>query len=227
MIEDVDQHLKDWARTVVKDVAVSLTIPFGAEAEEGVGLYLLDLAHAPPPRTAKRPPLRISLRYLVTTWAKDPERAHSLLGQLVFAAMDSTEFEVDLDPVPVAVWRAFGVPPRPSFVLRVPLQRERPEPAVTLVRAPLVVEASPVQSLQGVVLGPQELPVVGARVELPALRLSTRTDSKGGFRFSAVPAQPARQLLRVTAKGRELSVQTEANGGQEPMVIHFDPTTGS
>ena len=83
------------------------------------------------------------------------------------------------------------------------------------------------QSLEGVVLGPQELPVVGARVELPALRLSTRTDSKGGFRFSAVPAQPASKLLRVTAKGRELSVQTEADAGRQPMVIHFDPTRGS
>lgn len=226
MIEEVDQRLKDWAGTVIKDTPVSLAAPSASDTGRGVGLYLMDLAHAPPPRTVKRPPLRISLRYLVTTWAEQPEEAHGLLGQLVFAAMDSAEFEVDLDLVPVSVWRAFGVAPRPSFVLRVPLQRERPEPEVKLVRGPLEVETSPVQSLQGVVLGPQEVPLVGARVELPALRLSTRTDSKGRFHFSTVPAGPSAKLLRITAKGRELSVKTEGDAGREPMVIQFDPTGG-
>lgn len=226
MIEAVDQRLKDWAGSVIQGTPISLTAPSASDTGRGIGLYLMDLVHAPPPRTVKRPPLRISLRYLVTTWAEKPEEAHGLLGQLVFAAMDSSEVEVELDPVPVSVWRAFGVAPRPSFVLRVPLQQERLEPAVQLVRAPLKVDTSPVQSLQGVVLGPNEIPLVGARVELPGLRLSTRTDSKGRFHFSTVPAEPSAKLLRITAKGRELSVKTEGDAGRDPIVIQFDPTGG-
>ncbi|HZH77837.1 MAG TPA: hypothetical protein VEY88_17555, partial [Archangium sp.] len=44
-----------------------------------------------------------------------PERAHHVLGQLVFAAMEEPEFEVDLAPLPVALWSALGVPPRPAL----------------------------------------------------------------------------------------------------------------
>jgi hypothetical protein len=59
-----------------------------------------------------------------------------------------------------------------------------------------------------------------ARVELPALDLSTSTDAKGRFRFSSIPAGP--RQLRIRAKGREFSINTEqAESEARPLVIHL------
>ncbi|MCU0518329.1 MAG: DUF4255 domain-containing protein, partial [Oscillatoria sp. Prado101] len=84
----------------------------------------------PPLRGSQRTPLQAAARYLVTTWAGTPEDAHRLLGDLLFAAMDSAAFQAELNPLPAAAWTAFGLPPQPSFVLRVPLQIARPQPPV-------------------------------------------------------------------------------------------------
>ena len=52
--------------------------------------------------------------------------------------------------------------------------------------------------------------------------MSTNTDSKGRFHFSAVPAAPGARLLRVRAKGQEFSINTEQAGSdQDPLVIHL------
>jgi hypothetical protein len=59
-----------------------------------------------------RPPLGISLRYLVTTWCENVKEAHRLLGDLMLAALEETKFEVEAIPAPVELWRAFGIAPR-------------------------------------------------------------------------------------------------------------------
>lgn len=221
MIEQVDERLKEWASSVLPDVEVSLGPP-SAPPGRGVNLYLFELLHHPPARAAARTPLQIFLRYLVTTWADDPEGEHTLLGNLVFAAMENSEFEVEFDSFPARVWTAFGLPPRPSVVLKVPLRRERPEPAAKLVRVPLVVRHSLMRPLYGFVLGPEDVPIAGARIELPALQLSTRTNSKGRFDFPAVPAEPKVTLLLVKAKGKVLSVNpAEIAAEGKPLLIRF------
>ena len=224
MIDEVDRRLKDWVGSVLEGVEVSLGAPNGRKPGRGIGLYLMELKDKPPFRNAKRPPLQLTLRYLVTAWADQPEDAHRLLGQLVFAAMEDPELEIDLSPIAVAAWRAFGVAPQPSFVLGVPLQKARPEPKPSFVRQPLSVEASPVTSFHGVVLGLGGVPLAGARVEIPGLNLQTRTDHKGRFSFSMVPSEPAEKRLEIKAKGHRLSVTAEENHAEysNPLVIRFD-----
>jgi len=227
MIDQVDGRLEDWIGTVLEGTNVSLAAPSGTETGRGIGLYLMELMHTPPPRGARRPPLQISLRYLVTTWAEKSEEAHRMLGELVFAAMEHPEFEVERHPVPVTLWTALGVAPRPSFVLRLPLRLERPERIAPLVRVAPVVRKSPMASLHGLVRGPGDVPVMGARVELPALQLSTSTDSEGRFHFSAIPTAPPVKLLVVKAKGQELSVATErAVAAGEPLLIRLQGLEG-
>ncbi|HEY6292461.1 MAG TPA: Pvc16 family protein [Terriglobia bacterium] len=224
MIDQVDRRLRDWAKGVVEGVEVHLDAPKGAEAGRGIGLYLMELASLPPPSTHKLPPWQVALRYLVTTWSEEAEDAHRLLGELVFAAMGNSEFQVELEPVAVEVWRAFGIAPRPSFVLRVPLQQQRPGPKVKLVRAAPVVKTSAVVGLHGVVRGPQDIPLAGAEVQIPALRLTTQTDSKGRFYFAAVPGAGQPKALRVRAKGQEVNVTTDESYGDasQPVLIRFD-----
>jgi hypothetical protein len=224
LIEHLDQHLKEWARTVVPDVEIRLTPPNDSEPAPAVYFYLLDLLPDASCATGGRfPVLQLGLRYLVTVLGDSPQEAHQILGRLVFAAMGHPEFNVELDPPAAGFWSALGIVPRPAFMLRAPLRLERREPSVRRVRKPAEVRHSELTSLMGLVVGPGELPVCDARVELGSPRLSTRTDSGGAFRFAAVPAEPRRKELRIRAKGCEQTVTVEHGAGDsKPLVIHLD-----
>jgi hypothetical protein len=161
------------------------------------------------------------LRYLITAWSDKPEDAHEMLVELMFAAMDNRDFQVEQEPISLTVWTAFGMPPQPSFVLRVPLRQERPQPQTKLVRE-LKIQSSPVVSFHGLLLGPGDVPLSDCRVEVPSLNLSTSTDYKGRFYFPGMPAVGTKKLL-IKAKGRELPVDSEDNHPDSgtPLVIHF------
>ncbi len=221
MIDEIDRHLSDWVGKILKKAEVSLAPPGRHQVERGVGLYLLELTYIPVPRGKRRPPLQIRLRYLVTTQAPEPQEAHQMLGELLIAALTEPEFEVEQEPVPITLWEALKLEPRPSFVLRVPYTHEQPEKLAPPVRHPLVIRSSELQSLTGQVLGPEDIPVADARVEVPALQLYVNTDSKGRFHFSAVPVDPYPKLLRVHAKGQEFSIDTKQAKATEPLVIHL------
>ncbi len=224
MIESIDSRVLKWAGTVVSEVELSLSAPNGVAGKPRVHFYLFELADGPPAQTVsgKVPPLQISLRYLVTVTAEDTEVAHRRLGELIFAAMEHPEFRVDLKPLGPEFYASFEGPPRPAFVLDVPLMVERRTPESKQVRS-LRLRSSPMRPVDGAVLGPQETPITGARVELPSLHLTTRTDAKGRFRFSAVPVDPPPTTLTVRAKGRELSLNpSDAFGADEPWLIRFE-----
>ena len=185
MFDQVDRQVRNWVQTVLGKVQVSLDSPAvgnleaGADGhtESGVSIYLLECASAPPPRGTGRPPLQIMLRYLVTTWANEPEEAHRLLGELLFAALDTQDYDVELAPPTADLWAALGVKPQPAFMLGAKFKQERAEPPTRYVRQPLVVQATPIVSLHGVVVGPGEMPIAGARVEAVGLNLYERTDA--------------------------------------------------
>ncbi len=218
-VDQVDQLLESWVTSVLGEVSVTLATP--SESQTGINLYLLDIASAPLARGVKdRPPHRIMLRYLVTASGTDPREMHRTLGELVFAALNSPELEVEAEPPPAAVWMALSLAPRPSLLLRVPLLRERSEEKlVPLVRTPMVVKSAAIRSLSGFVRGPGDVAILGARVELPALNLFTATDFRGRFQFAAVPSDPPIKLLRVNAKGRTISVPVEKP--DEEVMIHL------
>ena len=86
-----------------------------------------------------------------------------------------------------------------------------------------MLSTTSIASLFGRVLGPGDLPVPGALVELPSMDLSERTDTKGYFRFATVPADPPGVVLRVRAKGREVSMPVERpTSPGEPLIIHLE-----
>jgi len=125
------------------------------------------------------------------------------------------------------MWTALGVPPRPAFVLRVPMRRELAVRRGPLVRRPIEIEIAPAGPLTGFCLGPEEIPLTGALVEVPALNVSTRSDQDGRFAFSSVPRDATHLLVRATAKGQTITVDAGARAaGAEPLVIQFDMTEG-
>ncbi len=223
MIDQTDAQLRDWLTSILTGATVSFAPPADAQTGRGVNLYLLDLLPMPPGGASRRLPLQLTLRYLVTTWAEESEEAHRMLGDLVLAAMQNSELEVELNPIPLPAWQVFGIKPRPCFALRVPLHLERPAPPTKLVRKPLVVKTTLLTSLQGLVLTPDNVPLAGAQVGIPSLGLAARADADGRFSFPAIPIEPHVKQLSVVAKGREQQFDIEQPSSEhELLVIHFD-----
>jgi hypothetical protein len=223
MIEQADREVQAWVQGNLPDVEVVLETPHQFEGKQRVSLYLLALADPLPAWVNQHSAKRIALRYLITSWAKTEEEAHVLLGKLVFAALEKREYELSLAELPVALWAAFGMLPRPALTLWVPCSIVQPEPVVQLVRGPLVVRGAPIRSLHGIVLGPGDVPIMGAGVELPALQLRGYTDAHGRFSFATVPSGSQGLQLVVKAKGRRQRVTVEqSTSDKEPLAIRFD-----
>jgi hypothetical protein len=221
MIDTVDEQLLEWLKSEVPGSPVSLAPPTaGLEAKPAVSCYLLELAAAPParaPANGRPVPLQLGLDLYL--------EAHRLLGNLVLAAMDRPGCEVDLTPPPAAMWQALGAIPRPAFVMQLPLRRERPLPSTGIVRHPIVIREASLRALSGRVLGPGEVPLAGARLEIPALHLSTRSDATGRFTFPPIPSSPLPSEVIVTARGRMLRVvPDQLIDGERQLIITFPIT---
>jgi hypothetical protein len=76
----------------------------------------------------------------------------------------------------------------------------------------------------GVLMGPNDIPIANARVELPAYHLASRTDAKGHFSFAALPGKSTVRRFLIRARGRDFAVDVERKAGdQEPLIIHINP----
>jgi hypothetical protein len=223
-ISDADARLADWVASLLSDVPVTFEPPTGAPEGRGVSLYLFEVRPQAAART-RTPPLQAMLRYLVTTWAPTQQEAHGLLGDLLLAAMADSDIEVDSEPVSLDVWPMFSTAPKPSFVLHLAVRRERNVAPVRMVRQRLVVQTASLKAVEGTIVGPGDVPMAGARVEIPLSNQATVTDRRGRFSFPAVAAGPYGTTLRILARNRELTFTTEAHD-EEPLVIRFEPLEG-
>lgn len=223
MIDQIDARLITWVETTLGGITTTLTVPTAGDNARGVNLYLLELVNDPLRHHTQRPPIQPVLRYLVTTSDPDPKSAHRLLGALLFAALDHEEFEVELAPAPASLWQAFNLAPRPSFLLRVPLPRERVPVEIPLVRQPAATEEVTTTIFYGLLLGPEAIPLAGARIELPALTRSTTTDAQGRFQFVGLPVAPHPKRFHILARGRTLDLSIiETGTAAAPVIITFD-----
>jgi hypothetical protein len=223
MIEKIGQEIIDWIGSIITGAEVALGLPSNNAQSAQIGLYLMDLSQSNCARVGKLPPFQINLRYLVTVRSPREEEAHRLLGELIFAALqkpekESPEFEVIVEPLPVEAWAILGTAPQPSFFLRAPLRRERPEKLAPRVKEPVVLQPSPMRALSGVVYEAGGMPIMGARVELLTLGITTRTDESGRFRFAAVPSNGQLKLL-AQAKGQTKEIDYSI--GDEPLEIRL------
>jgi hypothetical protein len=231
-IEQADQRLKEWVGEAAGGPAggfsCSMGAPLNKAAGQGVNCYLLDIHETSYLSQANQLPLQLTLRYLVTTWGDSPEAAHLLLGRLITQAINEPQLETEFQPVPLELWRGLQILPQPCFFIRmlVRLERARPKEA-PLVRKPLVVEMEPVVSLSGRVVGPENMSIMDALVEMPFLNLSTRTDAGGEFHFYAIPGGSAlKTYLNIRARGQTQVIQLDRfYSDLDPLIIRFDFST--
>ncbi|MGE3163638.1 MAG: Pvc16 family protein [Planctomycetota bacterium] len=234
MIDERDVYLKTWVEGVLGKVTVSFDMVGATATGAGVSLYLLrvtpDATVMPVPRAPRaRPPVRIALHYLITTWAESPLEAHRLLGELLARALEQPDFVVEAEGYPESAWLAFGIPPRPGFLLRATLQIERKVDPAKPVLYPLVIEHKPLERLYGQVLGPNETPLTGVVVEFSSgdsegPPLEARTDADGRFHVVTLPGARGRgrgaMKIRVRHRGRPTRIQTEGEAGEGvPLII--------
>lgn len=215
-----------WVRSV-GPVNLSFAAPIGAATQTHVNLFLLDVISAPAISSGageRTPPFQVLLRYLVSVAVDDPIESQRLLCALIFSAQERPEFELEFSSVSVDIWRAFDVPPRPAFFLRVPLRFDREAISVPRVRQPPELRHPRLRPLRGVVIGPGDLPVVAARVELPGAGRVTQTDSRGRFFFGGVPSESHETVFRVQAKSQELVTNLELpKSDEDALIIQFNP----
>ena len=139
--------------------------------------------------------------------------------RVAFAALARSDVEVVFRPPEAAVWSGFGIPPRPSFLLQVPVRLERPGRRGRMVRE-VATRFVGSRRLDGLLLGPGDVPIAGARVELPTLGLSASTAPGGQFSFARVPAQGPFSL-RVSARGEVQEIQSAAPPEGTPLTIRM------
>ncbi|MEM1180768.1 MAG: hypothetical protein AAGM22_20655 [Acidobacteriota bacterium] len=225
-LEGCGERLKTWVNEALGEVEMSFEVPSsGRTAEPTVFLYAVgveDLAYRHG-TTRGRAPQGFRFRYVVATGAPTAPQAQELLGELLFSAMDEAGFDVDLSGHDSSLWQTFGIPPRPSFFLLTSVERTREEFIAPRIQEPPRLLSSVAVPLVGKVIGPGSLPLMRARVELPAMSLSTYTDADGYFRFPAVAGETASYELRVHARGtvRKLSVKRSLNP-EEPLLVPFE-----
>lgn len=215
MFEVIDQQLQNWVGDTLGDVPISLAPP---PQNEGINLYLLSLGEAPPMRTRVRTPLQAALHYLVTCWHDTPSEAHAQLSRLLFSAIEHPDYDVLYENIGHHLWQTFGIAPQPAFILRVIAYQARPEPDVPRVQRPRV-ETVPAVPLFGQVFGPNDIPIVGAYVQLPILQVSQRTDMQGKFYFPNVPGESVQMLVRAKGVERRLTVSREK---PEAVAVRFE-----
>ncbi len=186
-----------------------------------IGAYLFEVRQAP--RSVgghARPPVKLELRYLMTSSSQEPKEAHRALGDLLVSALEDGQFEVELEPLPATFWSAFQSVPRPCFVLRVPVFHELTEPLVPPLQAPPSVSVSGLTRLRGFVRGPGGLPIAGAVVAIESLGRRTLTSSDGQFYLESLPVEPFPTMLTVHVKGHEFPQSLHAGDfGGAPLKI--------
>lgn len=226
-LDQVDRALKNWVEAVLEDTHVTFAAPCDISPDDQVCLYLKDVIYRPLSQTVSRanaqPTVTLSLNYVVTTWHSDPILAHQALEVLLLAAIENPTFSIQTEPIPLAMWQAFQIPPRPAFILYTVLEIDRPRSTLPIVRHPPVVQVASVSRMQGVILGPGDVPIAGARIMLPHLHRSTYSDADGMFGFEAVPSDGPWGPMKVQAKGYVFSVVPEElsrNGAA--FIIHLN-----
>jgi len=214
----------EWVRPAI---GPEVDVRFGSVGDSGLSdgkavvLTLLDIAPSPTSRRGTTPaPLQLRARYLVTVPGFEPTERGQCLAELAFLAGPLIRVELEPSPPSHTLWESLGVPARPALIVSVLLERERRSRPVSRVREPLVTRWAPAHPLTGVVMGPGDVPIAGALVEVEGFPLTTYSNHRGEFAFRSVPGVEPPPTLVVSAKGTHLRVRVGTGGGPEdPLLI--------
>lgn len=206
--DDMTRALCEWASTAVPELTWEVARLAAPLQEKGGGIRLLRVAPEPAPREVRNRTQQVWLDYLVTLRHDDPLLEQRYLAELVFSCTKAAAYRVDPDALP---WlRDLGLPATAAFVLRAPLKRIEVLLPAALVRFPHRLEYADIAVFEGLVLGPDEVPIAGARIDADGLP-SMATDARGRFRLVGGSVGSAPMNVRVRA--RDVEARTDIRPG--------------
>lgn len=198
--DDVTREIVAWVQESLPDLPVRVLASDDVERRPEITVQLANIAPLPGPRS-DRAPFVLAIDYLISVRSDDPFAAHRAVGELLFAALRRPDFEIRQGLAITAATERQDNHVLPGVLIRAKLARDRVFDQAPLVRRPPVVEVEGVVPLEGIVLGPNDIPVPDAAVEIIALGASVLTDGQGRFRFAAAPggAKPVKLSARKRA----------------------------
>ena len=209
--DDVTREIVAWVQECLPELPVRILVSDDVERRPGITVQLANIAPLPGPRT-DRASFVLAIDYLISVQSKDPLAAHRAVGELVFAALQRPDLEICQASAIAAVGERQDNHALPGVLIRAKLARDRVFDQAPLVRRPPVVEAEGVVPLEGIVLGPNDIPVPDATVEITALGASVLTDGRGRFRFAAAPS--GSKPVKLSARKRAAHAYVDAGPGE-------------
>lgn len=212
--ESVTKELIAWISSVLPGADVR-PLPLRAPPlNAGVDVRLVALTpHDRAPRG--QPRQVIDLDYLITVRMQDAAVEQAAAADLLFAAADRHDLELPAEPTVGDICASLGLPRSLGFVLRTPMPRVRADERAPRVRHPLIVRDAALQAIEGVVVGPEGMPVAGAIVTEKGVGRSVRTDARGRFRIMG--ASHVRDIA-LNVQGKGTSIDAVADLGQDIVI---------
>ncbi|SEN41157.1 Pvc16 family protein [Nitrosomonas marina] len=227
MIDEIDRRLKEWIAMVIDgQLAITFEHPGTERNQPTVSVYLYDMEYSTPNSTTREIPVQISLSYLLTVQSDDQVESHKYLGKILYAAKSQSDMEVGFPALPAQFWQAIGIAPLPHFSLHVPLMIMRETEHIPTIKAQPHIGISPVTQITGVVVGPSDQPIPGAKIMLPHSKTVAYTNNKGLFSIAADANLQRAFNCKIDAKGKQFSIsvpmQQILKTPHTPFTIHLD-----
>lgn len=221
MIASIDKKLETWLQATLPDVSVRFGTPLQASEAPCVNLCLMEIANERAQVVGGHSEFEVSLVYLVTAHSIDTRATNDLLGSVLTAALDEPTIEVQHGGVDTSAWLALQVPAQPAFTIRQHVTRSHKQPVARVTKA-VQAKVLPLTQLAGRIVGPGDIPIPQARVEVPGTRHVAYSDSRGGFSFGVLSSENSARELRIVARGLEQRVSIASQSGK-PLLIRFQP----
>jgi hypothetical protein len=212
--DDVTRELVDWVKGRCPGIPAAALRLADPPPDSGIGVRLIQVVPRMEPRARDRLIRTLALDYLISIRADDPLAEHRLVAELAFAIMDVPDYELVTGESAAQACRGAGLPPAAGLVVRSHASRVDEIAQAPLVREPAITRIAPLGFVDGIVLGPGDVPVPGAIVILGDGDRSAVTGPDGRFRF----ASPADAPVQVAARAHGRANATAATAGK-PAVI--------
>jgi len=198
------KKIEDWVEKSLDKTSVQWGVAGNEKKSNTINFQMIQVAPAMKEMGgSKLAPLHLTVSYLVTASSDE------ILTELMFAAMNHGQYDIQQEVLTADMWLALDLVPRAAFVLKVRVSKEIEQVKTPIVRT-ATVQGKSVGDLFGTVYGPNETPIRSALLELIGLNKKTKTDRKGFFRISGIPSNTALEL-KVKAKGVEKIIKLSIN----------------
>lgn len=225
MIDKLDRQLKAWiSETIKQDTDISFAPPSLSSDKTIVSAYLYKLDNSLANSTARNIPFQITLCYLITVQSNNPIESHKLLGELLLAANERSDINIDLSGFNADFWQSLNMPPQPHFVMKIPLTlTEQSNETPAIIKEPTIVDLGFIKNIKGLLLGPDKQPISGAKITSTSTNATVLTNNNGIFSITTGAKELKTFNCLIHTKGQQFSLSVPIKAEQNsPITIHLD-----